>query len=99
MERLTKNFNGAFGLVKVKDNEQEIESPYRNTLQACFESWQRLGQYEDTGLTPDEIAVLRAELGAFKAELHHVSRMTDEQFRGWVFDYVTGRAALEGGQQ
>lgn len=59
MERLTKNFKGAYGLVKVKDNEQEIESPYRNTLQACFESWQQLGRYEDTGLTPDEIAALR----------------------------------------
>lgn len=83
MDRLTKNFNGAFGLVKVKDNEQEIESPYRNTLQACFESWQRLGQYEDTGLTPEEIAALRAELDALKIELQDAQR------------YIYG-AALEG---
>lgn len=58
----------------------------------------RLAAYEDTGLTPDEIAALRAESERLQSELYRVSRMTDEQFRGWVFDYVTGRAALEGGQ-
>ena len=65
MDRLTKKFPGGYGLVKVKDNEQDIESPYPNTLRACFESWQRLGAYEDTGLTPDEIVAFKAKLGEF----------------------------------
>jgi len=34
MDRLTKKFPGGYGLVKVKDNEQDIESPYPNTLRA-----------------------------------------------------------------
>ena len=65
MDRLTKKFPGGYGLVKVKDNEQDIESPYPNTLRACFESWQMLGAYEDTGLAPDEIVALKAKLGEF----------------------------------
>ena len=31
--------------------------------------YNRLRQYEDTGLTPDEIAALRTELDAFKADI------------------------------
>ena len=65
MNRLTKKFPGGYGLVKVKDNEQDIESPYPNTLRACFESWQRLGAYEDTGLTPNEIVAFKAKLVKF----------------------------------
>jgi hypothetical protein len=68
MDRLTKKYAGGYGLAKVKDNEQALESPYPNTLRACFESWQRLGAYEDTGLTPDEIAALRAEIERLRAE-------------------------------
>lgn len=59
MDRLTKKYVGGYGLVKVKDNEQDLESPYPNTLRACFESWQMLGAYEDTGLTPAEVEALK----------------------------------------
>lgn len=69
MDRLTKKYAGGYGLAKVKDNEQALESPYPNTLRACFESWQRLGAYEDTGMTPDKIDAMKAELDALKADI------------------------------
>ena len=60
MNRLTKLYKaGRYGLVNVKDNEQEVDSPYPNTLRAILESFQRLGAYEDTGMTPDEIAAMK----------------------------------------
>ena len=68
MDRLTKKYTGGYGLVKVKDNEQDLESPYPNTLRACFESWQMLGAYEDTGLTPAEVEAMKAELATLTAE-------------------------------
>lgn len=45
--RLTKKYGGAFGLVKVKDDEQEVESPYPNTLKAILECFERLGELEN----------------------------------------------------
>ena len=80
MDRLTKMFKGAYGLVKVKDNEQEIESRYQNTLRACFESWQRLGQYEDTGLTPEELASLRAEVEQLRRENCRLMNLTESKY-------------------
>lgn len=48
MDRLTKRVsNGMACLVKVKDNEQDVESPYPNTLKAILESIQRLAEHED----------------------------------------------------
>ena len=56
-DRLTKlGVNGIYGLVKVKDNEQEVDSPHRNTLAAILECFQRLAEYEN------------AEFGALKEE-------------------------------
>lgn len=53
MDRLTiLSKNGIYGLAKVKENEQEVESPYKNTLEAIIESWQRLAEYENIGLYP-----------------------------------------------
>lgn len=51
MDRLTGDFKGA--------------SMFATAADARIHS--RLRQYEDTGLTPDEIAALRAELDAYKA--------------------------------
>ena len=45
--RLTANHNGKYGLVNVKDNEQEVESPYPNTLKAILECFERLGELEN----------------------------------------------------
>lgn len=53
--------NGAYGLAKVKPDEQESESRHPNTLRAIFESWQRLAQYENTGLSPEAVAKLVKE--------------------------------------
>lgn len=48
MERLTAIVpNGMAYLVKVKPNEQEVESPYPNTLKAIMESIQKLAEYEN----------------------------------------------------
>jgi len=69
MDRLTKKYSSYYGLVKVKDNEQEVDSPYPNTLKAILESFSQLGKYEDTGLTPAEIDQLKAENAELKAEL------------------------------
>lgn len=46
--RLTRlGTNGFYGLVKVKADEQEVDSPYKNTLEAIFECFQRLAEYEN----------------------------------------------------
>ncbi len=45
--RLTEKYGGGFGLVKVKDDEQEVESPYPNTLKAILECFNRLGELEN----------------------------------------------------
>lgn len=61
-ERLTiMGVNGIYGLAKVKQDEQEIESHHPDTLRAVCESWQRLAQYENTGLTPVAVARLMNE--------------------------------------
>lgn len=70
MERLTAIApNGMAYLVKVKPSEQEVESPYPNTLNCILESFKRLAEYEDTGLTPDDI---KTYIEAFK-RLSHIS--------------------------
>lgn len=53
-DRLTKlSANGIYGLAKVKDNEQEVDSPYRNTLAAIVECFQRLAEYENAEFGTD----------------------------------------------
>ena len=53
-DRLTKlGANGIYGLVKVKDNEQEVDSPYKNTLAAIVECFQRLAEYENAEFGTD----------------------------------------------
>ena len=53
-DRLTKlGANGVYGLVKVKDNEQEVDSPYQNTLAAIVECFQRLAEYENAEFGTD----------------------------------------------
>lgn len=61
-ERLTARSprNNMAYLVNVKNDEQGLEGSY-NTLVCVREAFERLAQYEETGLTPWEIAVLRAE--------------------------------------
>lgn len=57
MKRLTARRidNGLAYLVGVRPNEQEVDSPYPNTLRCILDCFQRLAEYEDTGLMPEEI--------------------------------------------
>lgn len=66
MNRLTarRADNGLAYLVGVKPNEQEVNSPHPNTLRCILNCFQRLAEYEDTGLTPEEIQRVKAERDA-----------------------------------
>lgn len=50
-------------LVNVKHDEQDVESPYPNTLRCLLECFERLAQYEDIG-SPEEFKGLLAEVTA-----------------------------------
>lgn len=60
MNRLTtrRADNGLAYLVGVKPNEQEVNSPHPNTLRCILDCFERLADYEDTGLTPEEIEIM-----------------------------------------
>lgn len=59
MERLTyKSFMGDYGSEKVYDSEWEEIQALRNAL----------GEYEDTGLTPDEIRMMLGSIKGGKSE-------------------------------
>jgi hypothetical protein len=64
MDRLTarRNDNGLAYLVGVKPDEQEVESPYPNTLRCILDCFERLATYEDIGLTPEEVVGFCKEL-------------------------------------
>ena len=48
IERLTaRNKNGLAYLVNVKPDEQEVDSPYKNTLKCILDCFERLAQYEE----------------------------------------------------
>ena len=68
MKRLTKRRpdNGLAYLAKVKESEQDVESPYPNTLKAILECFDRLAAYEETELTPEEIIDLKADAKAIQ---------------------------------
>ena len=54
MNRLTaRTKNGHAYLVNVKPDEQEVNSPHKNTLQCILDCFERLAAYEDTGLEPE----------------------------------------------
>jgi hypothetical protein len=57
MSRLTaRTETGHAYLVNVKLDEQEVDSPHKNTLQCILDCFDRLAAYEDTGLDPEEVA-------------------------------------------
>ena len=50
-ERLTaRNKNGLAYLVNVKPNEQEVDSPHKNTLKCILDCFERLAQYEEAAI-------------------------------------------------
>ena len=69
MDRLTARSpkNNMAYLVNVKNDEQEVECKYPNTLQCILDSFQRLAEYEDTGFTPEKVIHLKVALAATKA--------------------------------
>jgi hypothetical protein len=58
LERLTARSpkNNMAYLVKVKPNEQDVESPYPNTLKCIMEALERLAQYEEAFQNTGEIS-------------------------------------------
>lgn len=51
IERLTaRNKNGLAYLVNVKPNEQEVDSPHKNTLKCILDCFERLAQYEEAAI-------------------------------------------------
>ena len=63
MERLTdRTEKGHAYLVNVKPDEQEVDSPYKNTLQCILDCFERLAAYEDTTLEPVAVERLIREL-------------------------------------
>jgi hypothetical protein len=73
MERLTARSpkNNMAYLVKVKQNEQDVESPYPNTLRCIMEAFERLAQYEDTGCVVTEDNDINDGYHTFKELYHH----------------------------
>lgn len=63
-ERLTARSpkNNMAYLINVKQNEQDVESPYPNTLRCIMDSFNRLAAYEDSGLSPEQIEAQQQEI-------------------------------------
>ena len=68
MKRLTARnpINNMAYLVKVKQDEQDVESPYPNTLKAITESFKCLAEYEETGFSPKEVEKLKQQRDIYK---------------------------------
>lgn len=67
MNRLTeRNPQKIAYLVNVKPNEQEVESKYPNTLNCIMDCFERLAEYEDTGLSPKDIEKLKQQKDIYK---------------------------------
>lgn len=80
-KRLTERSpkNGMAYLINVKQNEQVVESPYPNTLRCIMDSFNRLAEYEDSELSPEEVQ----ELAKAKADGRLVERGT------WINGYCS----------
>lgn len=76
MDRLTarRADNGLAYLVGVKPNEQEVDSPHPNTLRCILDCFQRLAEYEDTGLTPGNITYQTAQLQEWQRKCNLMHR-------------------------
>lgn len=65
MERLTarRPDNGLAYLIKVKSNEQAVDSQYPNTLKSILECFGRLADYEDALRLPDGSVAAPEDIG------------------------------------
>lgn len=56
IERLTaRNKDGIAYLVNVKPDEQEVNSPYKNTLKCILDCFERLAQYEEEAIARQSV--------------------------------------------
>lgn len=82
MDRLTArspNNNMAY-LVGVKSNEQDLEGSY-NTLVCIRDAFEKLAQYEETGLSPEDAKELNNFLGKAAKEYLNNEPLTIEDLR------------------
>lgn len=106
MERLTAIApNGLAYLTKVKQSEQEVESPYPNTLKSIMESFNRLAAYENTGFTPEEIKELEqnylndeheycGEYGTDDCQFAHRINNLKQELEFWEREAIKSKAQL-----
>ena len=71
MPRLTARSpkNDMAYLVNVKPGEQEVDSPYPNTLMCILECFDKLAQYEETGLEPEQVKAQQQEIEVFNCDV------------------------------
>lgn len=68
MQRLTaKAPNGMYYLANIKPNEQAIEAS-KNTCECLMECFQRLGEYEDIGESPERLADMKHDLESIERD-------------------------------
>jgi hypothetical protein len=113
MDRLTQNAGGFnFGL---QGRTREVALKRNHFMRGSFECGgltDALAAYEDTGLTPDEIAALRAENDALRGIIERMAEESNRPITSATTRYdvtLNGQtvtifdrrydAALEGGQQ
>jgi len=78
-ERLTERSpkNSMAYLINVKQNEQDVESPYPNTLRCIMDSFNRLAAYEDSGLSPEEVQELKVSVKICEDCWNHAQAKAD----------------------
>jgi hypothetical protein len=90
MDRLTARNEAGFAyLVNVKPNEQEVDSPHKNTLKCILNCFERLAQYEDAE-QEGRLAVLPCKVGDTVyaiADCADILKDCDD-------DYYTGTGAI-----
>jgi hypothetical protein len=60
--------NNCAYLVKVKSDEQAVDSEYPNTLRCIIECFEKLAKYEDTGIEPEQIEALQQQIAPLQGE-------------------------------
>lgn len=91
MDRLTAiSSNGQAYLVKVKENEQAVDGSY-NTLKCIMECFNRLAEYEDTGLTPEETADIKDQLAITQPLVDSLTNTAT----AWQNEYIQAQAMIK----
>lgn len=86
MNRLTeRNDKGCAYLVNVKKDEQVVESPYQNTLRCILDALERLAEYEDTGLDPEQLKRIDK---IYKEKCEEVSRLSGQSLLNPAGEYA-----------